>query len=313
MPAPNVVSESENSEDAEDDAEDEEGVIMCVCGTKDDEGAMVQCDKCEVWLHLECLDLTEDEVPEEYFCPSCLGLPTPSTGGKSFRHVPSKNSRRKLRQRKDSRALQSLSLSATSDSEYSVEHTLKRDERLQSPQQSPLPESEPEFVREDSLISDEEHDNTTRESAVSPQVVLNHDWDQEALDPSSDLGFDGEYMNSLYGMTGARVIFKKPRAPALMLDGSSSQNDQVDMMAPLLSSDLGIEDFESLLSEGGHPPSMGLDLCSDGDLTFSDSQYSQSSQYLQATDSLFERGYTTGLDNSPDLTLSSEDTLDSEG
>lgn len=289
---------------------------MCVCGTKDDEGAMVQCDKCEVWLHLECLDLNEDEVPEEYFCPTCLGLPTPSTGGKSFRHVPSKNSRRKSRQRKDSRALRSLSLSATSDSECSAEHTSKCDERLQSPQQSPLPESELEFEREDSLISDEEHDILTQESAVSPQVVLNHDWDQEALDPSSDLGFDGEYVNSLFGMTNVRSvrsIFKKPRAPALMLDGSSSQNDKVDIMASLLSSDLGIEDFENLLSEGGHPPSMGLDLCSDGDMTFSDSQYSQSSQYMQATESLFEQGYTTGLDNSPDLTPSSEDTLDSEG
>ncbi|GJJ69435.1 hypothetical protein EMPS_01781 [Entomortierella parvispora] len=305
---PNAVSESENSEDAEDDVEDEEGVIMCVCGTKDDEGAMVQCDKCEVWLHLECLDLTEDEVPEEYFCPTCLGLPTPSTGGKSFRHIPSKISRRKSRQRKDSREFRSLSLSATSDSECGIE---KRDDRLQSPQQSPLLESEQEFRREDSLITEEEneeHDESRYESAVSPQVVLNHDWDQEALDPSSELGFDVEYMHSLYGGTSARAIFKKPRAPALMLDGSSSQTDQMDMMAPLLSSDLGIEDFESLLSEGGHPPSMGLELCSDGDLTFSDSQ---SSQY--ASQSLFEQGYSTGLDTSPDLTLTSEDTLDSEG
>ncbi|KAG0049687.1 hypothetical protein BGZ83_005491 [Gryganskiella cystojenkinii] len=300
----------EEGEGEEEEEEEEEAIIMCVCGTKDDEGAMVQCDKCEVWLHLECLELTEEEVPDEFFCPSCLGLPTRSTGGKSFRHVPSKNSRRKTNHNKSNGGQLMRDNCTVSDSENDADSARRFAERSLTPEHTRLRESETELEGEGSQMTDEDNDESAQESAVSPQVVLNHDWDQEVVDPTSDLGYDSEYMNSLYGMTSARAIFKKPRAPALMLDGSTSQESQMDAMAPLLSSDLGIDDFENLLSQGGHPPSMGLDLCSDGDLTFSESQ---SYQYMTGSDPIFEQDYGTALDSSPDLVLTSEGTLDSEG
>ncbi|KAI9028085.1 hypothetical protein CLU79DRAFT_550798 [Phycomyces nitens] len=32
---------------------------------------MVQCDKCEVWQHCECVGLEEQDIPEQYYCEQC--------------------------------------------------------------------------------------------------------------------------------------------------------------------------------------------------------------------------------------------------
>ncbi|CAO3616167.1 unnamed protein product [Cunninghamella echinulata] len=32
---------------------------------------MVQCDKCEVWQHCECMGLAEEDIPEQYYCEEC--------------------------------------------------------------------------------------------------------------------------------------------------------------------------------------------------------------------------------------------------
>ncbi|KAI8084804.1 uncharacterized protein BX664DRAFT_387488 [Halteromyces radiatus] len=47
-------------------------VIQCICATPHEEfGAMVQCDDCTCWLHLECLALDEHALDETFRCPSC--------------------------------------------------------------------------------------------------------------------------------------------------------------------------------------------------------------------------------------------------
>ena len=53
-------------------AEEEEGEdrIECLCGQYKDEGLMIQCEKCQVWQHCDCVGQTgEDE--ESYLCPKC--------------------------------------------------------------------------------------------------------------------------------------------------------------------------------------------------------------------------------------------------
>merc|ERR1711997_793803 len=51
------------------DDEDEER-IECLCGQYKDEGLMIQCEKCQVWQHCDCVGQTgEDE--ESYLCPKC--------------------------------------------------------------------------------------------------------------------------------------------------------------------------------------------------------------------------------------------------
>ncbi|XP_067354003.1 histone-lysine N-methyltransferase ASH1L isoform X1 [Channa argus] len=51
------------SHDKDDD------VIRCICGMYEDEGLMIQCEKCMVWQHFDCMRL-ETEV-EHYLCEQC--------------------------------------------------------------------------------------------------------------------------------------------------------------------------------------------------------------------------------------------------
>ncbi|KAI8326218.1 hypothetical protein GQ54DRAFT_107293 [Martensiomyces pterosporus] len=58
--------------------ENEQHIIHCVCGPRHDRPVgerddlpMVQCDNCLLWLHIECVGIDEDNLPEEYFCPRC--------------------------------------------------------------------------------------------------------------------------------------------------------------------------------------------------------------------------------------------------
>lgn len=50
---------------------------------------MVQCDRCEIWLHMDCIGQSEDALADQYFCPRCAGeyrSPSPAFhvgGGKS--------------------------------------------------------------------------------------------------------------------------------------------------------------------------------------------------------------------------------------
>lgn len=39
--------------------------------TLDNSGLMVQCDKCEVWQHCECIGLIQEKLPDHYYCDQC--------------------------------------------------------------------------------------------------------------------------------------------------------------------------------------------------------------------------------------------------
>ncbi|KAI9142106.1 hypothetical protein BKA69DRAFT_342207 [Paraphysoderma sedebokerense] len=60
---------------------DEDDDIRCICLDNltpygrpvNPNGPMVQCDMCDKWLHLECLGLTEDELPDLWHCGFCSG------------------------------------------------------------------------------------------------------------------------------------------------------------------------------------------------------------------------------------------------
>jgi len=77
-------------EEEEEEEEDPNAIIRCICARPSDaNGSMVQCDRCEIWLHLDCIGQSEDALDEQYFCPRCAGQyrsPSPSLhsgGGKS--------------------------------------------------------------------------------------------------------------------------------------------------------------------------------------------------------------------------------------
>ncbi|KAF8577555.1 hypothetical protein K439DRAFT_549809 [Ramaria rubella] len=54
-------------------AEEEEGVVMCICQGADDGRPMVRCDECRTWYHLVCMDIhDESELGDEWYCWKCL-------------------------------------------------------------------------------------------------------------------------------------------------------------------------------------------------------------------------------------------------
>ncbi|KAI9266581.1 hypothetical protein BDA99DRAFT_558644 [Phascolomyces articulosus] len=79
-----IVQEEEEEEDEEEEEEDDEeeeeddeessdsaSVTRCLCGEQHNLGLMVQCDKCEVWQHCDCVGLTERDLPDLYYCDHC--------------------------------------------------------------------------------------------------------------------------------------------------------------------------------------------------------------------------------------------------
>ncbi|TNM93143.1 hypothetical protein fugu_018545 [Takifugu bimaculatus] len=74
-----TVSEADSSDSLERDHghqhhaggshDKDDDVIRCICGMYRDEGLMIQCEKCMVWQHCDCMRL-ETEV-EHYLCEQC--------------------------------------------------------------------------------------------------------------------------------------------------------------------------------------------------------------------------------------------------
>ncbi|KAI8373146.1 uncharacterized protein BYT42DRAFT_59647 [Radiomyces spectabilis] len=71
------------------------GLIRCICNSADDDGFTIQCERCLVWQHAFCVNITQTNIPEQYFCDQCTGQrPDAATKGrKPMDHSPS-NSRR---------------------------------------------------------------------------------------------------------------------------------------------------------------------------------------------------------------------------
>lgn len=66
-------SKEEGEEQSSSCSQNGDNVINCVCSQNTDEhGTMVQCDKCRVWLHSECVGLTEENADDIVFhCHTC--------------------------------------------------------------------------------------------------------------------------------------------------------------------------------------------------------------------------------------------------
>ncbi|KAG2199713.1 hypothetical protein INT47_012849 [Mucor saturninus] len=61
-----------NSSSNKDEEDKSESIINCICSQNTDEhGTMVQCDKCRIWLHSECVGLTEEALDDSFHCANC--------------------------------------------------------------------------------------------------------------------------------------------------------------------------------------------------------------------------------------------------
>ncbi|OBZ83749.1 putative histone deacetylase complex subunit cti6 [Choanephora cucurbitarum] len=56
---------------SDENSTDSSSVTRCICGHTHSLGLMVQCDKCEVWQHCECMGLEPPDIPDQYYCEQC--------------------------------------------------------------------------------------------------------------------------------------------------------------------------------------------------------------------------------------------------
>ncbi|XP_053559190.1 histone-lysine N-methyltransferase ASH1L [Bombina bombina] len=72
-----TASEADSSEtslcDKDGTHEKDDDIIRCICGLYKDEGLMIQCEKCMVWQHCDCMGVTSDV--EHYLCEQCDNRP----------------------------------------------------------------------------------------------------------------------------------------------------------------------------------------------------------------------------------------------
>lgn len=57
----------------------------CICNgaIDDDEKPMLQCESCNMWLHLVCIGLDRNSLPPVYVCVFCTGRTPLTRGGRS--------------------------------------------------------------------------------------------------------------------------------------------------------------------------------------------------------------------------------------
>ncbi|KAK8720975.1 hypothetical protein OTU49_013002 [Cherax quadricarinatus] len=64
--------ETETAPEGEgDDQPIDDSITRCVCDFSHDDGYMIQCDRCFVWQHVDCMEIDRDNIPDEYLCEAC--------------------------------------------------------------------------------------------------------------------------------------------------------------------------------------------------------------------------------------------------
>jgi len=55
----------------------DEGAISCLCELTMEDEMMIECEQCNTWLHICCVGISQDSLPDHFICASCEGLPKP--------------------------------------------------------------------------------------------------------------------------------------------------------------------------------------------------------------------------------------------
>lgn len=74
------ISISDSEVDVED-ANDSYDLVRCLCEDTEEDGFMIQCERCGCWQHGECLKYKkESDIPVGYTCFVCLNPPRKTNG-----------------------------------------------------------------------------------------------------------------------------------------------------------------------------------------------------------------------------------------
>lgn len=86
-------SRFESKRQQEDTNAVDTGLIRCVCTSTEDDGFTIQCERCLIWQHAYCVQITHASIPDHYLCDQCSKRKRP----KLSKRIPiSKNKLRKL-------------------------------------------------------------------------------------------------------------------------------------------------------------------------------------------------------------------------
>ncbi|KAJ2730552.1 Histone deacetylase complex subunit [Coemansia sp. BCRC 34962] len=56
----------------DEDGDEDDGVVRCVCGERNDGELMIQCEICQVWQHTLCMGIRDEaHIPDKYYCEKC--------------------------------------------------------------------------------------------------------------------------------------------------------------------------------------------------------------------------------------------------
>lgn len=64
--------ETETAPEGEGDEQPvDDSITRCICEFSHDDGYMIQCDRCFVWQHVDCMEIDRENIPDEYLCEAC--------------------------------------------------------------------------------------------------------------------------------------------------------------------------------------------------------------------------------------------------
>ena len=66
----NLLGNKKNRPKSEEETQEGEKKIHCIC-RKHSFGKMIECEECKEWFHFECVNIDEENVPEEWICEDC--------------------------------------------------------------------------------------------------------------------------------------------------------------------------------------------------------------------------------------------------
>ena len=66
----NLLGNKKNRPKSEEETQEGEKKIHCIC-RKHSFGKMIECEECKEWFHFECVNIDEENVPDEWICEDC--------------------------------------------------------------------------------------------------------------------------------------------------------------------------------------------------------------------------------------------------
>eukprot|EP00732_Lithocolla_globosa_P003011 Lithocolla_globosa_v1_NODE_2220_length_2104_cov_18.222548.p1 type:complete len:544 gc:universal NODE_2220_length_2104_cov_18.222548:1955-324(-) len=98
-------SRKRNKDESDDEGNDDGGEIGCICEYEDDDGFMIQCEQCLVWQHTVCVGISQQNIPEQYYCEKCKPRPVDRKAANEAQKQSRLEMKKKSRSRKNSKKI----------------------------------------------------------------------------------------------------------------------------------------------------------------------------------------------------------------